>query len=71
MLDRLLNTALWMTVMGMITATGGAALILAYRGTLNLCATKYPLGATAILAGTVLGGASYLLCRHCNDLMDR
>src|SRR5437660_8957493 len=32
MLDRLLNGALWLTVMGMITASAGAAIILAYRG---------------------------------------
>lgn len=71
MLDRLLNSALWMIIMGMITATFGSAIILNYRGMLNLCVGKYPAGSVAILAGTLLGGASFLLCRHCNDLIDR
>ena len=71
MFDRLLNSALWFIVMGMITATSASALILAYRGTLNLCVGKYPGGSVAILAGTLLGAATFLLCRHCNDLIDR
>ena len=71
MLDRLLNSALWLIIMGLITGTSGSALILAYRGIFNLCVGKYPVGSIAILLGIVLGGVSYLLCRHCNDLIDR
>ena len=71
MFDRLLNGALWLAVMGMITATAGAALILAYRGLFTLCTGRYPAGSIAITGGIALAMASYLLCRHGNDLMDR
>ena len=71
MFDRLLSSALWLTVMGMISATAGASLILGYRGLFNLCAGRYPGGAIAVASGIVLASAAYLLCRHCNDLMDR
>jgi hypothetical protein len=71
MLDRLLNSALWLVVMGMIFASAGTALLLAYRGLFNLCNARYPLGAVAIAAGSLLAAGSFLLCRHCNDLMDR
>ena len=71
MFDRLLNSALWLVIMGMISLASAFSLILAYRGTLNLCIGKYPSGAMAILVGTLLGAASFLLCRHSNDLIDR
>lgn len=71
MFDRLLNSALWLTVMAMITATAAAGLVLSYKGIFDLCVARYPGGSAAILTGIILGGASYLLCRHCNDLMDR
>jgi hypothetical protein len=71
MLDRLLNGALWLAVMGLITATAGASLLLGYRGLFNLCAGRYPSGGIAVGVGLALAGASYLLCRHGNDLMDR
>jgi hypothetical protein len=71
MFDRLLNGALWLAVMGMITATTGAALILGYRGLFTLCAGRYPAGSVTVAAGVGLAAASYLLCRHGNDLMDR
>lgn len=71
MLDRLLNGALWLMVMSLITSTAGAALILGYRGIFTLCAGRYPGGATSLAAGVGLAVASYLLSRHGNDLMDR
>jgi hypothetical protein len=71
MLDRLLNGALWLTVMTLITATAGAALILSYRGIFTLCANQYRNGATLLGTGAILGLACYLLSRHGNDLMDR
>ena len=57
--------------MGMIFSTAGIALILGYRGLFNLCNARYPLGAIAIVIGSLLAAGSFLLCRHCNDLMDR
>ena len=71
MFDRLLNSALWLTVMGMISISGGAALLLGYRGLFSLCAGHYNTGAISVAIGTGLAGGTYLLCRHCNDLMDR
>jgi hypothetical protein len=71
MFDRLLNGALWLTVMGMITATAAAGLLLSYRGLFDVCAGRIPGGAVAVLVGITLGGASYMLARNCNDLMDR
>jgi hypothetical protein len=71
MFDRLLNGGLWLAVMGLITASAGAALMLAYRGLFNLCAGRYRAGSATVAAGIGLAAASYLLCRHGNDLMDR
>jgi hypothetical protein len=71
MFDRLLNSALWLTVMAMIAFSGGAALMLVYRGFFNLCMGRYPAGAIVLSAGAALAGASYLLARNGNDLMDR
>ena len=71
MFDRFLNSALWLTVMAMITATAAAGLVLSYKGLFDLCAARYSGGGAAVCVGIALGGASYLLARHCNDLMDR
>jgi hypothetical protein len=71
MFDRLLNSALWLTVMALITFTAGAALILGYRGMFNLCTGRYPTGGVAVAVGALLAGASFLLARNGNDLMDR
>jgi hypothetical protein len=71
MLDRLLNSALWLTVMALITFTAGASLILIYRGLYDLFMRRYPTGGAAIALGIVFAGASFLLARNGNDLMDR
>ncbi|SRR5260221_10447239 len=71
MSDRLLNGALWLLVMGMITATAGAGLILGYRGVFALCAGLFLKGGVTVGIGIFLAGGSYLLARHGNDLMDR
>ena len=71
MFDRLLNSALWLTVMALITFTAGAALILGYRGMFNLCTGRYPTGGAAVAVGALLAAASFLLARNGNDLMDR
>ena len=71
MLDRLLNTALWLTVMGMISTSAAAALIVGYHGLFNICAGRYHGGAFAVAVGVALAGSSYVLFRHCNDLIDR
>lgn len=71
MLDRLLNSALWLTVMSMITGAAAGALLLSYRGLFDLCATRYTPGSIALTSGILLGCASYLLARNANDLIDR
>jgi hypothetical protein len=71
MFDRLLNSALWLTVMALITFTAGTALILVYRGLFNLCIGRYPSGGAAVGVSIVFAAASYILARNGNDLMDR
>lgn len=71
MMDQLLSRLLWMVVMGLIVATGGAALCLLYNGLLLLCWGQFPVAAGFLPLTLLLAGACYLLCRHGNDLMDR
>jgi len=71
MLDRLLNSALWLTIMSLITGTAAGGLTLCYRGLFDLCAARYTSGSVALGAGMLLGLASYLLARNANDLIDR
>ena len=71
MFNRMLSGALWLVVVGMITATAGAALILGYRGVFDLCAGRLNVGSITLAIGVALAGGSYLLARHGNDLMDR
>ena len=71
MLDRLLHSALWIAVMGLITATALSALALCYHGMFDLCAARFPAGSTGVGAGLLLILGCYSLARHGNDLMDR
>lgn len=71
MLDCLLNSALWLTVMSMITGAAAGALMLSYRGLFDLCAARYTPGSIALASGVLLGFASYVLARNANDLIDR
>jgi hypothetical protein len=71
MLDRLLNSALWLVVMGLISLTAIFSLLLGFRGLFNVCAGRYPAGGLTVMLGVILAGGSFLLCRYCNDLMDR
>jgi hypothetical protein len=71
MLDRLLSSALWITVMGLIMFTAGGSLLVGCRGLFGLFAGHYPAGVGMLCGGVLLGGTSYYLCRYCNDLIDR
>ena len=71
MIDRFLSGVLWLLVMTMISGVGGAALVFGFQGVFSLCAGKIPSGCFALGLGLVLASGAFVLCRHCNDLMDR
>jgi hypothetical protein len=71
MFDRLLNSALWLTVMALITFTAGTALILVYRGLFDVCIGRYRSGGVAVGVSVIFASASFILARNGNDLMDR
>ena len=69
MTDRLVTAGWQLAVLGLIFISGFAALFLGYQAMLVLLTSEW-LAAPAPLAGAlVLGGGSYLLCRHRNDLL--
>src|SRR5260221_6771493 len=70
MSDRLLNGALWLLVMGMITATAGAVVNLGYRRVFAVCAGFFLQGGDTGRIGIFFSGGSYLLARHGHDLLE-
>jgi hypothetical protein len=71
MLDRVLNSALWMIVMGLIAGTAAGSLLMASAAVMALCTNHYPDGGVKLLVAVALAAFSYVLCHHANDLMDR
>jgi hypothetical protein len=71
MIDRMIQRAMWLTVMGLIAAAAIGALILCYRGIYELCSRNLAVAAALIAPGVGLAIGSYLMARCGNDLMDR
>ena len=71
MLDRFIKNCLRLTIMTLIMATGGSALLLTYRGLFHLLARRLDLASAALAGGIALGIAAYFLVRNGDDLMDR
>ncbi len=71
MLDRILASSLWLSVLVLICATGCLSLIFGFAGTRSLLLGHSTGGATAILGACLLGWACHCLCRHAPDLMDQ
>jgi hypothetical protein len=71
LLDRMIQSAIWLCIMGLITSAAAGALLLCYTGLYQLCLKKTLVAATWILPGIVLGLASYWMARCGNDLIDR
>ena len=71
MVDRLISRGLSMVVLGLLTMTGGGAIIVAYRGIYELLCGKMTGGAVLLTASLPLGLAARLLMRHKDDLMDK
>ncbi len=69
MTDRLLNSAWWATVMGMILSAAGVAMFGACNGVFDLIGQRYGSGIPQLLLATVAAIAALQLCRYRNDLM--
>jgi hypothetical protein len=70
-LDRMIQSAIWLAVMGLITSAAAGAILLCYTGLYQLCLKNISVAATLIVPGILLGLASYMMARCGNDLIDR
>lgn len=71
MSDRILNRCLWLVIMCLIAGSAVSSLILIYAGFFRLITRQLETGGIALGAGLILSAASYILCRNCDDLIDR
>ena len=70
MMDRLLARTLNLTVMTLIVATAVGALLLGYRGLLQVFGSRPDDGVAAVVVGVALAGICFMLCRHRHELAD-
>jgi len=70
-LDRMIQGAIWLAVMGLITSAAAGAILLCYSGLYQLCLKKTFVAVTLILPGIMLALASYMMAHCGNDLIDR
>ena len=71
MMDRLLSTTMNFTVMALITATAGGALVLGYWGLVELCNGHASGGGFAVFAALGPAALAVKLAQYKNDLADR
>jgi hypothetical protein len=71
MTDRLLARCLWLLIMSLIAACAMGCLILVYSGLFRLVTLQFESGGVIAAAGTALGAACWVLCKHSDDLIDR
>jgi hypothetical protein len=69
MTDRIINSAWRLSVMGLICVAGVAGLFLGYRALFDLLAGRWSMGLIGAMIGIALGSATFLLCRHRDDLL--
>lgn len=69
--DRLVHRCLWLIVMSMIVASALGCLIFLYSGVFKLITQQFEPAGTAVGLALLLGAACWVLCRHCDDLVDR
>jgi hypothetical protein len=70
-MDRLLTRGLWLVVMCLIAGTAMGGLVLLYSGLFQLISMQLQAGGIVLGAGVLLGVASWMLCKHSDDLIDR
>jgi hypothetical protein len=71
MSERLVYRFLWLTVFGLIVASAMGCLIFLYSGIFKLITQQFAAAGTVLGLGILLGVACWVLCRHCDDLIDR
>ena len=71
MSDRLLSRCLWLVMMCLITASAMGSLVMLYSGLFNLITRQFESGGTVFGVGILLGVGCWVLCKHCDDLVDR
>lgn len=69
MTDRIVQSAWWMVVMGMVLATGTMAMVFGARGIFELIAARWTTGAISEAAAIIAALATLQLCRLRNDLL--
>jgi len=69
MAERIVNSTWWLALMGMICATAGAGLLLAYRAVFDALAGRFADAGVFATIGLVCVCAALKLCRHRNDLI--
>jgi hypothetical protein len=69
MTDRLINSAWWIMVMGLICTVAVAGLFLGYRAMFDFFAGRWDAGLVGIVAGFACAGGTVLLCRHRDELV--
>ena len=71
MSDRVLSRSLWLVVMCLITASAMGSLVMLYSGLFKLITHQFESGGTVIGVGILFGVGCWVLCKHCDDLVDR
>jgi hypothetical protein len=71
MRDRLLSRCLWLVIMSMIAGSAIGGILLIYAGLFKLIISQFEQAGFLVGWGLILAGACWVLCRHCDDLIDR
>jgi hypothetical protein len=71
MSERLVFRFLWLIVMGLIVSSAMVCLIGLYSGVLKLITQQFESAGTALGLAALSGVTCWVLCRHCDDLIDR
>lgn len=69
MAERIVNSTWWLALMGMIVATGGAGMLLAYRALFDAVAGRFTDAGIFATIAILCASAAIKLCRHRNDLI--
>jgi hypothetical protein len=69
MSDRIINSALWLTIMGMVCFMACGGLIIGYCSLYQLAAMQWKPGLIGVAAATLCFCLTMVMCRHREDLV--
>jgi len=67
----MLSGFLWLVIMSMIAGSAVGGILLIYSGLFNLIVRRFEQAGLSLGWGLLLAGGCWVLCRHCDDLIDR